>query len=104
MKPQLKPGCLAEVVGTTISKCGQSNRGRIVTVLRRPTAEDGRLYVHLSEDSWTVEAPGLLLISIADRVVGRANFHVYNACVLRPISDPDVDLGETTEKTLELVE
>ncbi len=101
MKPELKPGCLAMVCTITKSRCGKSNDGRFVTVLRRPTGADYHGYrVKPGADVWLVEAPGLYLISTALFLTGSADQHLFEAAVLRPISDPDVDISETVSETL----
>jgi hypothetical protein len=102
---ELKPGCLAEVTTNLSSRCGKSNRGRIVTVIRRPNSTDvAGYYLARVEVCWLVAGSDLYLINADLRLLGTSDEHVFDASVLRPISDPDVDVSETTEKTRELVE
>jgi len=78
LKPQLKPGCLAEVV---LDVNWQENLGRIVTV-QQPC-------LGFADRVWWVTAPGLIWgwrHSDAREIVDR---RFYDHECLRPIADPD---------------
>lgn len=101
----LKPGCLAEIIG---AKVMPENNGRIVTVLRRATADEyieltsGRkLWTHgtfATNVGWWVSASTPMAVSISNLStgkqvgIGQTLCRPFKAKWLRPISDPDVDM------------
>jgi hypothetical protein len=83
MTPQLKPGCLAEIIRDDVCP---GNTGRFVTCVRLATLADLRGYVIdvVSDPVWRIEAEGLHLDNGQE-----SDWHLAYQSALRPISDPD---------------
>lgn len=97
---KLKPGCLAEVLSPTADG-PYTNLGRIVTAVRLATAEDEVGYINTEGiPCWLVEAPGMHLFNKYGAHVRTADKRIFWARSLRPISDPDVPVGETIAEIL----
>lgn len=97
---KLKPGCLAEVLAR-ISDGQRTNQGRIVTVMRQAVAADFVGYVDVEDEvCWLVEAPALCLFNRHRKFVRTTNARIFYTSLLRPISDPDVPVGETVAEIL----
>ncbi len=96
MKPQLKPGCLAMVVGKGKTKSTRSNAGKVVTCLKYVgTVTTPKL---APNDLWLIDRD----LTFGSLKTGEyTGSHPYcPASRLVPITDPDQDVDVTTDQPM----